>query len=232
MRALLRPLYRLLEHPAGYALNQRIGRPTTDRYRALIARHVGSGAERTVLDIGCGIGSFRDCFHGRYCGIDINPAYIAAARAGLPGQFVTMDATRLAFRDASFDDVVTVATMHHPADGDVVALIREATRVCRPGGCVHIIDAIQPVSPVRAFKRLWFGLDRGAFPRSLHQLQHLAGLAGRVVERAIETGPLHDVAYIAVAPRPRTQWPDAAASDKSTAATLHGEVGPGSFGRS
>jgi len=70
----------MLEMPSVYAANQVLGRPTTDRIRKLIAANVKSAVDQEILDLGCGVGAFRDCFSGPYTGIDINPAYMKQAR--------------------------------------------------------------------------------------------------------------------------------------------------------
>ena len=199
LRAALSPLYRILELAGLYSLNQRLGRPTTDRFRALIADNLALDAATSLLDLGCGTGNYRDCFPGAYTGIDINPAYIEQC-ATLPGRFETMDCTRLRFADRSFDEVVTIATTHHLDDAQLARMVGEALRVCRPGGHLHIIDAILPVSPNFVFKRVWFRLDRGAFPRTAEHLVAGVEEAGRVTRRNMLTGPLHDTLYLRVAP--------------------------------
>ena len=80
---ILYPVHKILEMPSVYAANQILGRPTTDRLRKLIAANVKSAADAEILDLGCGVGAFRDCFSGSYTGIDINPAYLKRARAFL-----------------------------------------------------------------------------------------------------------------------------------------------------
>lgn len=197
-RAALSPFYRLLERSGFYALGQFVGRPTTDRFRRLLARNLTAGVDTSVLDLGCGIGNYRDCFIGRYTGIDVNPIYIENARAALPGRFETMDCTRLGFSDGAFDEVVTIATTHHLDDGEVTRMVTEALRACRHDGHLHIIDAIMPVSPNFAFKRFWFNLDRGRFPRSLDTLLACVARGGAIVRHEVLTGPLHDTVYIRV----------------------------------
>jgi SAM-dependent methyltransferase len=200
VRAALSPLYRVLELAGLYALNQRLGRPTTDRFRALIAGNLPLDTATSILDLGCGTGNYRGCFPGTYTGIDINAAYIEKARATLRGRFETMDCTALGFSDAGFDEVVTIATTHHLDDAQLARMVGEGLRVCRPGGHLHIIDAILPVSPKFLFKRVWFRLDRGAFPRTVEDLVAGVERAGRVIRRDMLTGPLHDTVYLRVAP--------------------------------
>jgi len=190
------PLYKALEIPIVYRLTQQVGKPTTDRYRKLMMSGLMLSSGKRILDLGCGLGAFRDCFPQDYTGIDINRAYIERASSKLPGRFETMDCTDLQFPDASFDAVATVATTHHLNDEQVVKTIQEALRVCGSGGHFHVVDAIMPVSPNFAFKRFWFGLDRGRFPRELEYLLALARSAAEIVHAEVLTGPLHDTAYL------------------------------------
>lgn len=200
IKTALLPGYHLLELAGGFAFTQRLGEPTLERYRRHIARHINNSIGKHILDIGCGIGSFRPYFAGRYTGIDINPAYIETARQAQTGSFETMDCTRLAFHDATFDEVVTIATMHHVDDSEAAHMIAEALRVCRPGGHFHIIDAILPVAP-NALKTLIFRLDRGNHPRTIEQHLAVIGRAANIFEHEVLPGPVHDTAYVRVGPR-------------------------------
>ncbi|MGH7102953.1 MAG: class I SAM-dependent methyltransferase [Acetobacteraceae bacterium] len=209
--------YRLLDAPEIYALNQRVGLPTTERYRSLVEANVQSEG-RLTLDLGCGIGNFRESFRGPYVGIDINPRYIDAARKRFSDRFEVMDCTDLSFPDASFDEVVTIATTHHLDDAALARTVREALRVLRPGGHLHIVDAVLPASNWALFKQVWFRLDRGAFPRHLSALGGLVESSARVSRQETLAGPLHDVAYLRIAPLAIPS----AASDRSGA----GGTGP------
>jgi ubiquinone/menaquinone biosynthesis C-methylase UbiE len=198
MRAVFAPLYRLAEGASGYALAQLLAKPTTDRFRALIRKHVNPGPDEELLDVGCGVGNYRSSFACKYTGIDINPDYIERSRANLEGRYMVMDATRLEFTDGTFDHVITMAALHHLTDDQVVQMVREATRVCKPSGRIHIIDAILPVTPNFTFKRMVFNADRGEHPREHEHLLGLISKAGRIETSDILAGPLHDVTYIGV----------------------------------
>lgn len=195
LKTLLWPAYRFLELPIGYALIQRINRPTTDAIRSVFAEHIHLRDTDRVLDLGCGIGGYRACFAGRYHGIDINPKYIESCRRTHDGEFLTMDATQLDFPDASFDAVVTVATTHHLSDRQVEAMMSEAVRVLKPGGSFHILDAVLPESLIDFGKTIWFKLDRGEYPRKRGHLKQLFPQGGEVAEETIRPGVLHDVFY-------------------------------------
>jgi SAM-dependent methyltransferase len=200
MRAVMAPFYRIVEHANGYALAQLLARPTTDRFRALIRKQVNPSPSETLLDVGCGTGNYRSSFACDYSGVDINPDYIQKASSHLNGRFMVMDCTRLEFEDGTFDHVVSLATLHHLTDEQVIQMVREAVRVCKSSGRVHLIDAILPVTPNFAFKRIVFQLDRGGYPRTYDHLCELIAKAGHINSREIMAGPLHDVTYVGVTP--------------------------------
>jgi hypothetical protein len=91
-----------------------------------------------------------------------------------------------------------MAALHHLTDDQVVQTVREAARVCKPSGRIHIIDAILPVTPNFTVKRTVFNADRGEHPREHDQLLGLIGKAGRIETSEILAGPFHDVTYIGV----------------------------------
>jgi ubiquinone/menaquinone biosynthesis C-methylase UbiE len=103
------------------------------------------GAADRVLEIGVGTGYNLPFYPAAVdlCAIDLSPEMLARARAradhlGLCVQFSEADATRLPFEDASFDAVVstlTLCTIPQPE-----AAVREAWRVCRPGGQLRFFE--------------------------------------------------------------------------------------------
>jgi ubiquinone/menaquinone biosynthesis C-methylase UbiE len=165
----------------------------------LLVEEVPISAETKVLDLGCGTGATRKLIPGNYVGIDINPDYIASAkRIRSGGEFIAMDATKLSFPDASFDQVISVATTHHLDGEQLQAMALEALRVVRPGGAFHIIDAILPVNPRDRAKEMFFRMDRGRFPRKLEDLVATVSRAAGVARTRVLNGPMHDVAYLKV----------------------------------
>ena len=80
--------------------------------------------------------------HGEIVGIDNDPeaeARFADAFGDRPGvRYEQMDATALAFEDGWFDTVCVANSLHHFADP--AAVLREMRRVCRPGGCVVVLE--------------------------------------------------------------------------------------------
>ena len=133
-------------------LEYRAHDPTFSRFRDTYLDRMGIAADASVLDLGCGTGVLtralaqRDGFTGPIAGVDHSPALIDAARrlardegVGDRITFHVGDAHRLAFADGAFDAVIAQTLLSHV--GDPLAVLREATRVVRPGGIVAIFDA-------------------------------------------------------------------------------------------
>ena len=190
---MLRLFHRLMDIGWVYRFAQLFGRPTVQRYRTLIRKHVPQSTDRRVLEIGCGVGSSRPLFAADYTGIDINPDYIRIARQTLTGAFEVMDASRMSFAPDSFDDAVSIATGHHLSDAQLAAMIRKATGVAET---VHIINSILPVSAHAHFKRALFRMDRGQHVRTFGDLRAIVADNARLHEQEIFTGPMHDVCYL------------------------------------
>ena len=145
------------------------------------------------------IGNFRNDFKCSYTGVDINTGFIESARRHYPGtEFDVMSGTGLDFADEEFDQVVTIATLHHIDDAGVVDTLREARRVCRNGGKVHIIEAIYPLKPYKIFNYLVFALDRGRHQRTFEQLITLLISQLPIEIAETKSGFPHDVCYISI----------------------------------
>jgi SAM-dependent methyltransferase len=122
--------------PGDWAVSEDMQRPT---YEAALAR---TGLEHgwRVLDVGCGAGAFLRLVADRDAepsGIDASEALIAFARERLPEADLRVgDMEELPWVDDTFD-LVTGFNSFFFAD-DMVAALREARRVARPGAPVAI----------------------------------------------------------------------------------------------
>jgi phosphatidylethanolamine/phosphatidyl-N-methylethanolamine N-methyltransferase len=114
-----------------------------------IARVIGSleiepGAEVLELGVGTGLSMGAYPSHCRVVGIDLAREMLVRAREKLRRggirhvSLVQMDALRLGFADASFDYVTAFHVTSVVPDPN--AMLREAQRVCKPGGTIVIIN--------------------------------------------------------------------------------------------
>jgi phosphatidylethanolamine/phosphatidyl-N-methylethanolamine N-methyltransferase len=121
-----------------------------------------------VLEVGIGTG-INVSLYPRTChitGIDLSPAMLEkaherVAKEGLRNvDLLEMDATNLAFEDSSFDVVYApyvISVVPEP-----VKVVREMSRVCRPGGKIIILNHFRSPNPVLAM------LERMISPLTVH----------------------------------------------------------------
>ncbi len=117
---------------------------TTASVRETLRRLTLHPGER-ILDVGCGTGELLHVVQERVpraevFGADIAPQMLSAARkkVGDHVPLVCADATRLPFRAASFDVVVSSSSLHYWPD--VAAGLAELARVLRACGRIVITD--------------------------------------------------------------------------------------------
>jgi SAM-dependent methyltransferase len=121
----------------------------------------------SYLDMGCGTGFLRD--HMRnvdYLGVDINPAYIAAARRKRGECFQVGDVLEIGNLPRKFDRIIAIGLLHHLDDGQARAVLAGARQRLQPGGEIFIIDALWPPDDNR-LGRILRGSDNGAYVRAL-----------------------------------------------------------------
>ena len=98
------------------------------------------------LDAGCGEGKEHELalqLGADVSGFDASAALLDIARNRLPeGSFAEGDLEELPFEDASFDVVTGFNAFQYAADP--VAALREARRVCKPGGRVFVMTWGEP----------------------------------------------------------------------------------------
>ena len=103
-----------------------------------------------ILDLGCGTGTLAIWLKRRYpacevTGIDGDPQVLAiasrkAARAGVSIRLEEGLSFALPHADGSFERVVSSLFFHHLDAAGKLATVREAHRVLRPGGELHVAD--------------------------------------------------------------------------------------------
>jgi len=103
---------------------------------------------KDVVDIGCGGGALVRALIGRgarVTGVEISEQQLAPALAndGDSGaRYVIGRAQRLPIEDGSVDAAVFMRTLHHVPPTELLAALREARRVVRPGGVVYVAEPL------------------------------------------------------------------------------------------
>jgi ubiquinone/menaquinone biosynthesis C-methylase UbiE len=128
------------------------------RFRAAMRQRVDSSLPRggTVLDVGCGTGTFAIAFaaerpDAEVIGIDGDPQILALAKAKEGAGRVSWKeglAGELPFEDGSADVVTMSLVLHHLLPDQKREALAEIRRVLRPGGSFHIVDWGSPHDPI------------------------------------------------------------------------------------
>lgn len=182
----------LTKLPAAYEKwrTSALGRVTDELERELILDFVAPVAGLRILDVGCGDGELAVQLWKRgakVTGIDASPQMIEAAcsraaRHGADIVFGVASAQSLPFPQATFDAVVAVTVLCFIENG--IAVVREMSRVLRPGGRL-VIGELGKWNAWAAERRVrgWLvsPLWRRAHFRSARELRALALEAGFVV---------------------------------------------------
>ncbi len=112
----------------------------------------------TILDVACGLGAstrrLLDYYEpGAIAAINISDLQLERARYNAPNvRLLKMDATCLAFPDASFDSILCVEAAFHFKTRE--QFLREAQRVLKPGGWLVVSDILGWTSKAKRANRL------------------------------------------------------------------------------
>ncbi|MDE2388339.1 MAG: class I SAM-dependent methyltransferase [Betaproteobacteria bacterium] len=142
--------------------------PETGIKAALIAQAYLQ-PDQAVLDVGCGTGTLTLMIKQTEPGADVygldmdfQALNIAQEKIGKAGESITLQqgsAACLPYPDASFDRVFASLMLHHLTRQDKRQMLREAFRVLKPGGELHVADFGAPhdtvMGLVSCFMR-WF----------------------------------------------------------------------------
>lgn len=138
-------------------------------------RACGLAQDAKALDVGCGTGRWlRRYTRAGYHAIGIDPTQDMLRRVnemGTTTPLVAALAQRLPFQNDSFDLVSAVTVVQHVAPSDQAAILREMSRVLRPGGSLLLIELIRGVAPHIFPRRMgdWIALGQDAGLRLIHQ---------------------------------------------------------------
>ena len=120
------------------------------RFKSRLVEQMAIQPGHRILDVGCGTGTLALLIKERHpqsevVGLDPDPQILAIARrktasARADVRFDVGYADRLPYPDAGFDRVISSLAFHHLTRETKRAALREAYRVLRPGGELHIAD--------------------------------------------------------------------------------------------
>ncbi len=121
-------------------------------------------AYESVLDIGCGPGTWTKLARGPYLGIDTSPSFIRSARRRYHKRpdtaFVLGDATALE-PERDFDLALLISVLHHLDDSEADRLLAWIARRSRH---LFVLD-LYPVT-TNPVSRFLYAMDRGDYIRS------------------------------------------------------------------
>ncbi len=99
----------------------------------------------SILDVGCGTGSFLEFYLRYQCqlyGIDTSPAMmeIARQRLGENADLYLGSATEMPYPEGHFDLIVSMLVLHEMDQPIRLAVLEEMKRVLKPDGRILLID--------------------------------------------------------------------------------------------
>lgn len=130
----------------------------------LLDQMVGAPSGLSVLDVGCGVGTYHSLLRGkigRISGIDPSSECIAEARKKNPDvNYMVHDGDILPYDDGEFDASFAICVMHHVPQAKWPQFASEMARVTRPGGLVVVFEH-NPYNPLtqRAVSNCPFDAD-------------------------------------------------------------------------
>lgn len=198
---LARNLLRILDNPFVWEISRfalDLGFSLYRRRAQVLNRWGILSDDPSVVDIGCGIGSYAYLTKGLYLGVDQNCRFIEYARRKhkRPNQsFRCVDANALVGEELRFDLALMVDFLHHLSDEQCVRLLYNCSRLVN-----RYVISFEPITYQPNPVGRWIvEHDRGENPRSLDELHHLFEEAGLDIVKSEELrlGPINTRAILA-----------------------------------
>jgi tRNA threonylcarbamoyl adenosine modification protein (Sua5/YciO/YrdC/YwlC family) len=152
--------------PGTYGEMIRADLPGFDRLQERLVAESGRGAQR-ILELGTGTGETARRLLARHpeatlVGIDVSEPMLAAARALLPADRVSLRVGRLQepLPPGPFDLVASALCVHHLTGNQKAGLFRRIREVLAPGGRFALADVVLPEDPADAVSALTPGYDK------------------------------------------------------------------------
>jgi ubiquinone/menaquinone biosynthesis C-methylase UbiE len=121
-----------------------------DTVHSKLIRQAAISSGHRVLEIGCGTGNLAILAKklnptAEVAGIDPDPKALARARQKAQRNHVTLQfdsgfSEELLYPDASFDRILSAFMLHHVKPEGKPLTLRQAFRVLKPGGSLHLVD--------------------------------------------------------------------------------------------
>jgi ubiquinone/menaquinone biosynthesis C-methylase UbiE len=177
---------RISDHPVLFIFIRGLLENDFKAIKAVIGRQLKVGQGLSTLDLGCGPGAFAPLFEGDdYVGADLNARYVEYARKKYKREFLHSDARQLALPDGRFQQVLIFGLLHHLSDDDVRAVLKEATRVVKPGGHILAIEDIPAISKLNLIGHLVHHAENGEHIRPAEEYRRLYDEYARVEREEI-----------------------------------------------
>lgn len=131
---------------------------------------------KSILDVGSGWGEYYNLDKGRFTGVDNSFPRVKFAQKRYPDAFfIQADATKLPFKNKTFDAVLLANTTHHLDDQAVLTGIKEMKRISRR--YIIVDDSIRSADQ-SSLSKFFYSLDRGTMFRTEKSLEKILLSAG------------------------------------------------------
>ena len=121
------------------------------RFLDLLSKKVGDPKQLSILDVGCGVGTYHPLLKdkvGKITGIDLSEESLKEGRAKNPSvEYLRYDGLTMPFPDESFDASFAICVMHHVPPEQWSGFSKEMRRVTRRGGLVVVFEH-NPFNPL------------------------------------------------------------------------------------